>query len=354
MASTDHEVTHDKFSDFGILKEKKIDATTSPLGLIWNLLEDSRCNALEAKEFDGFKQLWDKTNPLLIKEIIKKTAGSDRPLDIIVNSLIKWDTKVSAPLFPVGELVGSKAKTDPKLDAILAKFSPRLLEAQSEVRKVEGSKLTYELARDIFKALGGDPDEEEKKAIKDAKEKSEGTGIPSKKGKEDPEGKLSAGEKSTSDEDWCIKKVKVSDVEESPLPKHDVLSDKPMSKVGLQYEVDFDKGGWTMSKPEDFIVLDYVNRTNTTPEKVRLENPVTASSFVQYFRERVQGKAITSENFTQQVRRLIQIRARVQYQYGVKKGKLDQPRLSRLALGLPGFSERVFKNKITTQFLMLL
>ena len=351
MASTDHEVTHDKFSDFGILKEKKIDAQTSPLGLIWNLLEDSRCNALEAKEFDGFRQLWDTTNPLLIKEIIEKTKGSTKPLDIIINALIKWETKVSSPLFPIGELIGSQAVTDPKLDAILAEFSPRLLEAQNELRKLEGTKLSYELARDIFKALGGDPDEEERKA----KEKKEGDpesgeGTPSKKGKEDEEGEVSGGE-DKSDEDWCIKKVTLSDVEKAPLPKHDVLSDTPMSKVGLQYKVDFESGGWTMSNPEDFIILDYVNNTNTAPEKLRLLAPVASSKFRENFRNRVEGKAVTSENFTQQVRRLIQIRARVQYQYGVKKGKLDQPRLSRLALGLPGFSERVFKNKISNTVL---
>jgi cobalamin biosynthesis protein CobT len=65
----------------------------------------------------------------------------------------------------------------------------------------------------------------------------------------------------------------------------------------------------------------------------------------------VTPKLVSQENFAQQVRRLIQIRAKVQRVYGVKKGKLDQSRLSRICFNAPGFNERVFKNKIENKTL---
>jgi len=55
----------------------------------------------------------------------------------------------------------------------------------------------------------------------------------------------------------------------------------------------------------------------------------------------------TVDGFAQQVRRLLQIRARSRHEYGQKKGKLDQARLSRIGMrDAPGFNERVFKRKI--------
>jgi cobalamin biosynthesis protein CobT len=60
---------------------------------------------------------------------------------------------------------------------------------------------------------------------------------------------------------------------------------------------------------------------------------------------------VSQENFAQQVRKLIQIRSRVQTQYGTKKGKLDQSRLSRICFNAPGFNERVFKTKIENKTL---
>jgi cobalamin biosynthesis protein CobT len=66
---------------------------------------------------------------------------------------------------------------------------------------------------------------------------------------------------------------------------------------------------------------------------------------------RVEPKLISQENFAQQVRKLIQIRSKAQMQYGVKKGKLDQSRLSRICFDAPGFNQRVFKNKIENKIL---
>ncbi len=352
MASTDHEVAHDLYSDFGILQEKHIDPMKSPLGLIWNVVEDSRVNALEAKEYEGFRELWEQTCPEVLVNVLKNNSGSEG-LAQLIRGLVKWETKVSAPIFPVCSVVGEKYPSDEKLDTILNKFSDQLKACQAIEKKVQGSKATYELARDIFKALGGDPDEEERKA----KAEAEGKGTPTKgkpgNGKDkakDGEGEAIEGEgdDKVSSEDWCIKKVKIEDLDKR-LPSVHTEITSIMSKVGLMHESTPRGSPWTMTPLENFIVVDYVNNscTHSSYSGVLETDGSTASFFTENFNSRVRGKAITSENFAQQVRRLIQIRARVKYEYGVKRGKLDQSRLARLVLKAPGISERVFKNKIT-------
>ena len=58
MASTDHEVAHDRFSSFKVLKSKD----ANPKGIlmfVWNFLEDSRINYIEAVEYTGFRENWE-------------------------------------------------------------------------------------------------------------------------------------------------------------------------------------------------------------------------------------------------------------------------------------------------------
>ena len=353
MASTDHEVAHDLYSDFNILKEKNISTTKSSLGIIWNFIEDSRVNALEAKMYPGFRELWDQTSPVLLKKI-KERVGGEEALDIIISSLIKWETKVSAPLFPNCEFEGSKYVTNNDLDAILDVFTDRLLTCQNEFDKVLGSTGTYELARDIFRALGGDPDKEEEK-YKDG-ESDEGTKTKSKE--ESTEGDPAKDVKTKGEgeekieERWCIKKINLTDIEDKlPSTHEEDESTDRMSKVGLLYKIakDGDRKSYRkMCSLDEFIVIDYSkNKINGSIGKSLLD---TTRPGVQFFKdsfnEHVVGKMNVIDNFAQQVRRLIQIRAKTRYEYGVKKGKLDYSKLSRLALKTPGFSERVFKNKI--------
>lgn len=344
MASTDHEVAHDLYSDFGILQEKHINPMTSQLGFIWNLLEDSRVNALEAKDYEGFRELWDQSNPKLLAEVLNNTK--DRTgANVLIKSLIKWETEISKELFPLGYQVGKTIESEPKLDEILDKFKSRLEICQKEYDKKKGSKLTYELTRDIFKALGGDPDEEERKA-KEAHAAAEGEKDKKTENGEDEEERIIP-----KDEEWCIKEVVLKDIDEKLPTTHDTEKSH-MSKVGLKHKSTPDKeSNWKLAS--EFIEVNYVKSTCSHSSHTHMLN--TSSEVTQWFTDkfnsRVRGKAITSENFAQQVRRLIQIRSRVKYEYGVKRGKLDQARLSRLALNAPGFQDRVFKNKISNTVL---
>tara|TARA_R110000868_G_scaffold407576_1_gene689150 strand:- start:961 stop:2793 length:1833 start_codon:yes stop_codon:yes gene_type:complete len=366
MSSTDHEVAHDLYSDFTILHEKKLDTSSSTLGILWNILEDSRVNALEAREYEGFRELWDLSTPRLLKSINRKTNGKSE-FDVLLRSLIKWDTGASAALFPSCELAGKEFVTDNKLDLILERFTPRLLACQNEIEKKAGSKMTYDLAVDILKALGGKPPEPEKKKkatdeegeVGEKKgEKGEPTedklkGIDTKKEtSDDPE--EDAPPTPPGDDEWSIARVKITDVEDKLVSTHEAREDARMSKVGLLYTVSFSgkPDSWKATPPDEFAVVNYPRHT-ARPSLVSLlaTDTKAVSFFKDSFELRVRSKSVSVDNFAQQVRRLIQIRSKVKYEYGVKKGKLDYPRLSRLALKLPGFSERIFKNKITNSTL---
>ena len=369
MASTDHEVAHDQYSDFAILKEKGICASNSPLGFIWNFIEDSRVNYLEADEYPGFQELWEQSCPELLGEIRKNSeATTDKtPTDVLVAGLFRWDSTVSADMFPLCSREGLQFPKNEKLDKLLADFSERLLKCQAEKRKVQGTKLTYELARDIFKAMGCDPDKEEERVKKEAKEagdkpaegegeETEGKGKKGKKadkkeGKgESKEGEVSEeGDEDVSEDEWKILKIKFGeDTDKKLLTKHDTLETERMSKVGLMYETDKSLGGWTLTPFNEFVVVDYAKKTDTSAVDKDFFKAFTNRFFDESYATKISSRLVASENFAQQIRRELQIRSRVQYQYGVKKGKLDSGRLARIVLNVPGYSERVFKNKMQT------
>jgi len=163
MSSVDHEVGHDLDSDFELLKEKGIDASSSTLGLIWNLVEDSRVNYLQAIEYEGFRELWEKTTPTLLEKI-DKTTETSKGVNPLVRAMMKWDHELSRKTFPLCAEQVRDMKVDDSITEKLIPFSARLLHVQQIKPKVAGTLGAYELARDIFRALGGDPDEEERKA----------------------------------------------------------------------------------------------------------------------------------------------------------------------------------------------
>jgi len=130
MASVDHEVAHDKFSCFDVLKEKKAD----PRGLlmfVWNFLEDSRINIIEAKEYNGFKENWDDCSSILVKDILSKTKKESTTMSVLIEALMSWESKISAYAFPQIELVTSKAKPNKKILDVLNNYSDRLVDCHS-------------------------------------------------------------------------------------------------------------------------------------------------------------------------------------------------------------------------------
>lgn len=356
MSSTDHEVAHDLYSCFKVLKDKDLD----PKGILmftWNFLEDSRVNVIEATEYLGFRRNWDETSaPLLEKILTKASTEKGSPIAVLITALIKWETKLSADLFPLCEMAVTSFEPVPAVLDVLNNFSDRLLECQEIKDKELGTKATYQLAYDILTAMGKDVDEEEqeakkKLAAKGDKGNMDGEGEETKASETDADdstdGEDTAGKlKDDKREKFEIIKV-VLTVDD--LKKFSVTTPedgREAGNTGVNFDpVDLKHASWDMTDYSNFKVVDY-------PKHIGAPHFfVPSSDWVRSYETRVAGKMVAQENFAQQVRRLIQIRAKVQRTYGVKKGKLDSSRLSRICFEAPGFNERVFKNKIENKIL---
>ena len=355
MASTDHEVAHDRYSSFDVLKEVSPD----PKGLllfVWNFLEDSRINNIEAREYRGFRENWDESSSVLIEKMFVRAKKEGTTVSKLIAALIYWESAVSAPVFPTIELVASRAKPNKKILDVLNNFTDRLVSCHQILDKRLGTQATHSLAMDILDKLQKECGDEFKPKIRVEVTKGDGDKpIPTPgttsdgSGGEEKSSSDEEGSKPKVDDEYKIINLKLTEEDLAKfsitLPEHGV----EMGKTGINFEpVKSDKDKWDVTDYEKFVVVNYPKSTG--PE--RYLNPTSESrEFTREYSMKVEPFLVSQENFAQQVRRLIQIRAKAQTQYGVKKGKLDQSRLSRICFNAPGFNERVFKNKINNKVL---
>ena len=352
MASVDHEVAHDRFSCFDVLKEKGVDGS-GILMFVWNFLEDSRVNVIEAKEYRGFRENWDQCSSDLVEEILerakKKTSSSAK----LTSSLLCWESHVSAAYFPTIELVANRFTPNEKITDVLNNYSARLVSCHQILDKRLGTEATYQLAVDILTDLGAKCKEElkeDKAPSPKAKGKKDGKAEKAEAETGDDKSDEEATERKEAEEDYKLIKVKLTkeDLEKFSLTMPQ--DGATMSKVGINFDpVDIKTDDWDLTDYKDFIVVNY-------PKKLGSDcyfdvSYKTQAFFISEYKRRVSDKLVSQENFAQQVRRLIQIRAKVQTQYGTKRGKLDQSRLSRICFDAPGFNERVFKTRIENKTL---
>ena len=364
MASTDHEVAHDRFSDFGLLRETKLPPKSLNL-FVWNCLEDSRVNNIEATEYTGFRQNWDNTTGTVVENILKHSIPQKEFVPRLFCALICWECEISKHHFPLLASLANGYKPDEEISRVLAPFGARLRATHDILDKRKGSQATHELSVDILKALSEDEkvkeeleklgaeQEAEQEAEADTegdKEEGEGAGKPGIKAGD-------AGKKQEDDGIYRLLKVEMTE-EQLSAGTVTTIHDKPVLSAKTNTGVHFDPVNlygpcvWDMTDPQKFIVVDYPK--NTTTGKDHLQSLLKANKhydFTSEFRRITGEHRVVTDNFVQQVRRLIQIRARVQTQYGVKRGKLDQSRLSRVCFDAPGFNERIFKRRIDNKTL---
>jgi cobalamin biosynthesis protein CobT len=237
-----------------------------------------------------------------------------------------------------------------------------LLDCQSILDKRIGSTATYQLAVDICKKLAEDvPMKEDKTKTKVKSDRGEEndeespTGKPASADSEARKKSSKGGEgedKAPSEDDSRTDKFEIITIvlTEEDLESYSITKPRDptkMSNTGINHEpVALHRDGWKLTDYKDFCIVDYPN--NLGEERyLNASNP----GFLSTFNSRVGSKMVAQENFAQQVRRLIQIRAKVQTEYGVRKGKLDQARLSRICFNAPGLNEKVFKRKIENKTL---
>jgi hypothetical protein len=352
MASTDHEVAHDRFSSFEVLKSKKV----NPKGIVlflWNFLEDSRINKIESIEYQGFRENWDECSSILINKILSKSSKDTSVIAKLTTALICWDAVISASSFPKIELVTSKITPNKEILDVLNNFSDDLIRCHSILDKEIGTEATYQLALDILNKLSKECSKEFKEDIKLPGSSTKEVGDTEKTdsdedGDEESTREGKNGDKSSKEieEEYKILDLKLTDEQIESYSVSLPEDGKEMGKIGVNFEPVVTKGyDWDMTDYDKFIVVNY-------PKRIGEDKYFTKNrDFIKIYKNRVQDKLVSQENFAQQVRRLIQIKAKSQTQYGVKRGKLDQSRLSRICFNAPGFNERIFKNKIENKVL---
>lgn len=372
MASVDHEVAHDRFSCFEVLKEKKVLANNI-LAFVWNFLEDSRVNAIEAREYIGFKNNYDETTSKIIPVILNKAKKENSPVSKVTVALLCWETKLSSSFFPSIELSTNTTIPDKNITNVLNNYSDRLIACHKILEKRLGTETTYQLAFDILTEIGkkctfkekpvkveATDDTKNKPMLSEVEGKSSSVDYEDDKDEEIPKESTKDGIK-TGDLDSSKKKERLKEEEyqilEIVLTKEDLDNfsltmpeeGDEMGKVGINFKpVDLSSVvNWDVTDYNKFIVIDYPNKLG--PDVYF--NTINNNKFLKGYKFEVESKLVTQENFAQQVRKLIQIRAKVQTQYGTKKGKLDQSKLSRICFNAPGFSDKIFKTKIENKTL---
>jgi cobalamin biosynthesis protein CobT len=352
MASVDHEVAHDRFSCFDVLKEKGVDGS-GILMFVWNFLEDSRVNVIEAKEYRGFRENWDQCSSDLVEEILERAKKETSSSAKLTSSLLCWESHVSAAYFPTIELVANRFTPNEKITDVLNNYSARLVSCHQILDKRLGTEATYQLAVDILTDLGAKCKEElkeDKAPSPKAKGKKDGKAEKAEAETGDDKSDEEATERKEAEEDYKIIKVKLTkeDLEKFSLTMPQ--DGATMSKVGINFDpVDIKTDDWDLTDYKDFVVVNYPKKLGS--DRYFDVSYKTQAFFINEYKSRVSDKLVSQENFAQQVRRLIQIRAKVQTQYGTKRGKLDQSRLSRICFDAPGFNERVFKTRIENKTL---
>jgi len=355
MASVDHEVAHDRFSSFDVLKSKDL----NPKGIlmfVWNFMEDSRINVIEAKEYQGFRENWDDCSSMLVEQILARASKNTSAIAKLTVAMMCWESDLTASSFPKIGLAASSTTPNKKIMDVLNNFSDRLVYCHSILDKKIGTEATYKLAEDLLKELGDECPKELPMPAKSKEGSGEGKmdGKTIEKSDEEGTGEATEGDRSGSDDDVPpATEYKVIDIVLTPEEIETFSMSMPdegseMSKTGVNFAPTGSRGEWDMTDYSEFIVVDYPRRKG---EDKYFEPGSYRRNFLQEYEKRITPNLVSQENFAQQVRRLIQIRAKSQTQFGVKKGKLDQSRLSRICFNAPGFSERIFKNKIDNKTL---
>ena len=355
MASVDHEVAHDRFSSFDVLKSKDL----NPKGIlmfVWNFMEDSRINVIEAKEYQGFRENWDDCSSMLVEQILVRAGKNTSAIAKLTVAMMCWESDLTASSFPKIGLAASSTTPNKKIMDVLNNFSDRLVYCHSILDKKIGTEATYKLAEDLLKELGDECPKELPMPAKSKEGSGEGKmdGKTIEKSDEEGTGEATEGDRSGSDDDVPpATEYKVIDIVLTPEEIETFSMSMPdegseMSKTGVNFAPTGSRGEWDMTDYSEFIVVDYPRRKG---EDKYFEPGSYRRNFLQEYEKRITPNLVSQENFAQQVRRLIQIRAKSQTQFGVKKGKLDQSRLSRICFNAPGFSERIFKNKIDNKTL---
>lgn len=376
---------HQRFSDMKMWQEKGIDATTSLLGLLWNVLEDHRVDYLNACEFEGDRTLANEIQGNLAQGIIDNARKNKGTLAANPEAMQKIDDA-----FPALDML-AQAHSDvfPAFDGIKGKFAEFLgtkgkernakmekgdyLDCLRDIRDIsnpeKGTAATYDLAKRIFKEVYDlDPEAEEERCKKEkqkgeGKDKQEGEGEDGEDGEgegegkpgdkeKEGEGKAKPGEGKEGEDEKKEKRIKVN---YKDLVSHVNEDDRgKVSQTSMEYEGhDYNSKTYTPVPFSDYCTFNFPRGTQEGPKgndrhesKNVLSESFRGADFI------VEPCMTARENFSNDVRQRLQVRSRSRWEYAKKQGKLHRPSLHKVLIkDAPGYNERVFKNKVVSDTL---
>jgi Mg-chelatase subunit ChlD len=329
-----HEVAHFTDSDMELWNKVPL-KQDSPLRNLWNMVEDHRIEYVQSQRYEGDADLLDAGTAVAAKGALKKLAEVSKKAK--PEQRAELDPFTASLAFDIGlrgewqpSLNDAEFDLTPEQEKLRAKLAP----FAEEIRKVrtipgkEGTAATYEVAKKLLTAMGGDV----------AKEEAEGK---------------AAGAKAAGHG------TKIGEGEGNEVAKAKAMATLSPQEAGTNeyFDHNFDGGGKgrygagvaTACDPAHFYVKNYANphKSHTGGRTTDEVDPFIREHSKHYERMIADARAhgSSSEQLAQKMRRLVQVKTRSRVQYALKSGKLHGSSLHRIAVNVPGYSERVFKQK---------
>ena len=368
LYTIEHEAAHHVHSNFGALK---YDAKTFS-GQMHNILEDFRTNRLEADDYAGFEQNVHQVHPKLL-DVLRKNyslaapmmepAEKDRFEKLIATAAVCEQVFSSSP--DLQESADKLANVSSNVKQYTDKLKPYAKQIQELVdTDTAGSlALAEKIIREVFELDPEAKEQSEQQMKQTVANPDVGAGKKDGEGKGELPGEGAPGAEGGKDgepgDDPNYGKKSNQKHKLAAVNNHAYLTRAVTDDDVYNYGVK-----WTPVLLDDNVIIndfdhqamaDKLFPPDSSPRYFRRD----ASNFMYAEREYrknyndvVNGSGSSVEGFADKVRRMLQIRTRDRFEYGVKRGKLDQSRLARITLkDAHGFNERVFKRKIVNDAL---
>lgn len=347
----EHETAHATHSDFDALRGLKKGTITQR---VTNILEDYRVDTLEAQDYDGFRQNRSEVVPREIENVRKSFEGlasnhAAKPEAIVaaekLMSAVAWVSMHDDDGIVAN--AGESLIVNDNIRQWVDKLNPYSdhLDALLDGESSDAKELAIRIVKEVFEEDPSQDEEPQQGEDGSGGKGKDGEGKGEGEGKE--EGEPKDGEGEGGDDGFGNHFDHKTGVPQGRVLKHDY---KP--QVTRRIKITRGSGTFRLCLQDDYIIVPlhegYPSVARLLESELGPNNKKYAESTQSQCVKEVKSLSSgTVEGFAQQVRRLLQIRARSRYEYGQKRGKIDQSRLARIGMrDAPGFNDRIFKNKI--------
>lgn len=343
-----HEIAHVTDTDVPFLKAHPL-PEGSFLESLTEMLEDHRIEHVQSQRYQGDADILDAGSSLDMGRALKsaeKMQSTPLPDPKEQDKIDKLTALLKAERDLRSEFQPSMLENDLTLTAAQKVHYDRIMAHADEIREVramegrEGTAKVYDLAKRIFEDTGGDAEEEEKKGKAQKGDGAAKAGGGKEKGSKG-EGESKAGKEAREQ------------LQFSPNGKHEEgVNEENYSRLGGGIGRK-GIGQAVPALPEEFYVRNFHNpaKGNSLKHASTCRDDADTEYSLSHSINgiaKVREAASTTEQLAQKMRRIVQIRTRSRTQYGLKSGKLHGASLHRIAANVPGYSERVFKQKTVT------